>query len=394
VSAAGSFAPRITLVYSPVGNGHRSAAKNIAAGLARARPEADVEVLNVLDFAPRSFRYDAAWRLIQRHGGRFWDWFFDVTNRPMPDVIMRCREAINLRLLKPLEEHLTRRQPDRIVCTHYLPAIAVAQLKRTGRLQGRTSTVITDYLSHEAWICSGVERYYVATQEVAESLVERGVAASSIEVAGIPVGHDGTATDVSAGPRLVTGRLRVLFLAAGVPRHLLRDALASLRAIGDLELDIVAGGDPGLSRQLAAWNAELGLAATIRGVLPTLRPLMRRAHVVVTKAGGLVVTECLAQGRAMVLPWPAPGHERGNRAHALTAGAAVALADARQLGATLGRFAQEPGRLVQMGVAASKAVTRGAADRIARDLLAGLQDPREEVESSGPARRIAQGAGQ
>jgi hypothetical protein len=72
----------------------------------------------------------------------------------------------------------------------------------------------------------------------------------------------------------------------------------------------------------------------------------------------------------------------------------VALADARQLGATLGRFAQDPGRLVQMGVAASKAVTRGAADRIARDLLADLQDPREEVESSGPAMRIAQGAGQ
>lgn len=391
MSVAGSFAPRITFIYTPVGNGHRSAAKNIAEALESTRQDADVEVLNVLDFAPRSFRYDNAWRLIQRYGGRFWDWFFDVTNRPLPDAVMRCREAVNLRLLEPLAEHLTRRQPDRIICTHYLPAIAVAHLKKTGRLKGRTSTVITDYLSHEAWICPGVERYYVATQEVAESLVDRGVAASSVEVAGIPVLHDGSATDGSAGPRLVTGRLRVLFLAAGVPRHLLRGALESLRTVGDLELDIVAGGDPGLSRHLVDWNAELGLDATLHGFLPTLKPLMQRANVVVTKAGGLVVTECLTQGRAMVLPWPAPGHERGNRAHALTAGAAVALADARQLGATLGRFVQEPGRLVQMGVAASRAVTRGAANRIVRDLLADLPEPLQ-VETLAPAMRIAQRA--
>jgi processive 1,2-diacylglycerol beta-glucosyltransferase len=393
VSAADSSAARITFIYSPVGNGHRSAAKNIAAALERARPDADVEVLNVLDFAPRSFRYDTAWRLIQRYGGRFWDWFFDVTNRPLPDTFMQCREALNLHLLRPLAEHLTRRQPDRIVCTHYLPAIAVAHLKKRGRLQGRTSTVITDYLSHEAWICPGVERYYVATKQVARSLVERGVAASSIEVAGIPVGHDALATEVSAGPRLVTGRLRVLFLAAGVPRHLLRDALESLRTVGDLELDIVAAGDPGLSRHLADWNAELGLAATLHGFLPTLKPLMQRAHVVVTKAGGLVVTECLSQGRAMVLPWPAPGHERGNRAHALGAGAAVALADARHLGTTLSRFVQDPGLLVQMGVASSKAVTRGAADRIARDLLADLPEPLQ-AENPSPAMRLAQGAAQ
>ena len=69
----------------------------------------------------------------------------------------------------------------------------------------------------------------------------------------------------------------------------------------------------------------------------------------------------------------------------------MALAEARHLGPTLGRFVREPGRLVQMGVAASKAVTRGAAERIARDLLADLPEP-VQVESARPVMRIAQGA--
>jgi processive 1,2-diacylglycerol beta-glucosyltransferase len=365
--------PRITLVHSPAGNGHRSAARSIAAAIGRARPDADVEVLNVLDFAPRWFRYDLAWGAIQRHGGRFWDWLFDTTNRPAPAAVGRWREALNLRLLARLSAHLAARDPDRIVCTHYLPAVAVARLRRAGQLDGCCSVVVTDYLSHQAWINPAIDRYHVATADVGRSLVAGGVPATSIDVTGIPIGDDPTG-EAQPRPRLVTGRLQVLFLAAGVPRRMVREALRSLRGVADLEIDLVAGGDPTLLRRLADWAAELGMAVRLHGFVPGLRALMQRAHLVVTKAGGLVVSECLARGRGMVFPWPAPGHERGNRAHALAAGAAVAIDDPRRLGATLAAFARQPGRVVEMGMAAARAATPGAADRIARDLLRGLPE--------------------
>lgn len=365
-----SAGPRIAIIYSPVGNGHRSAAHNIAQAIADQRADADVEILNVLDFAPRSFRYEEAWRLIQRHGGRFWDWFFDATNRPWPAAVSRWREALNLRLLAPLVRHLIARQPDRIVCTHYLPAVAVAQLRRTGRLTGTSSVVVTDYLSHEAWINPGIDRYYVAAADIAQALVNRNVAAQAVQVAGIPVADDMNAA--VSGPRIVTGRLRVLFLASGVSRRMVHAALASVAGIPNIDLDVVAGNDPGLARSLADGVAALGLQARVHGSLPSLKPIMQQAHVVVTKAGGLVVSECLAQGRGIVFPWPAPGHERGNRTQALAVGAAVGLDDPRRLGATLDRLARAPGRVVELGMAAAKAAPRGAAQRIARDLMQGL----------------------
>jgi hypothetical protein len=71
----------------------------------------------------------------------------------------------------------------------------------------------------------------------------------------------------------------------------------------------------------------------------------------------------------MVLPWPAPGQERGNRAHAVAVGAARACV-AADTGRTL---AMLPAEL--MGHAGARSVRRGAAAIIATDLLAGARLP-------------------
>ena len=361
----------VTIVYSPAGRGHLSAARSIAAAIEAVAPDADVEIIDVLRFAPRTFRYDLAWRLIQRHGGRLWDWLFDVTDRPTPAPIRVMREWLNARLLRRLADELERRQPDHVVCTHFLPAVAVARLARAHRLHGRASVVVTDYLSHEAWLYPGIARYYVATDGVRRALVARGISDGAVMASGIPV-----APEMATARRplsLASGdRLRVLFLAPGVPPRLLRASLASIPPAAALNLEIVAGDDVDLARQLQEWVTELGLSAKVHGLLPTLRPLIDDAHVVVTKAGGLVVSECFARGRALIFPWPAPGQERGNRSHAVATGAAIALEDARHLGTILTELSPNPTRVADLGRAAAAASAVDAASSIARDLIASV----------------------
>jgi processive 1,2-diacylglycerol beta-glucosyltransferase len=375
--------PRVLLLYSPAGCGHRSAAGAIAEALGRARPDARVEVCDVLRFAPDAFRYDRWWQLIQRHGASGWDRLFDWTDRPHPRLAW-ARERLNLALLGALEREVDRLAPDRIVCTHFLPAVGLALLARRGRLRATLSTVVTDYLAHRAWVAPGVARYYAATRVVALELAARGAPAGSIAVTGIPLR---AAMDAPPAPLDGEGAPRVLFLAGGVARPRVREALASLRGRSIARLDLVAGDDPELRRLLAQWTDELALPAAVHGFVPSLAPLLDRAHLAVTKAGGLVVSECLARGRAMVLPWPAPGQERGNRDHALAVGAAAALDAASETGAAIERLVGETGQLQAMARAALRAASPGAADRIADDLLAGLAAS-DEIG----ARRAAGGA--
>jgi processive 1,2-diacylglycerol beta-glucosyltransferase len=338
---------RICILYSPTGNGHRAASRAIEQAIHRDAPDVHVDVLDVLRFAPPSFRYDALWDLVQQRGARVYDGLFDLADKPHPFWRV-VRERVNLRLLAPLAAELERLQPDRIVCTHFLPAVAVAYLRRTGRISGHVATVITDYIAHQAWLHPGMERYYVATPRVAEQLLARGIA--GVELAGIPI-----AAEMDEPTVAPPARGRVLMLAAGVPHGLVHRALASIPR--SVELDVVAGNDIALRASIEATGRA------VHGFVPGLRSMIDGADVVVTKAGGLIVSECLARGRAMILPWPAPGQERGNRAHALEVGAARACSP-EATGAVL---AELPA--LAMGHAAAHAARRGAAAKIAADLL-------------------------
>jgi processive 1,2-diacylglycerol beta-glucosyltransferase len=340
---------RICVLYSPAGNGHRAAARAIAEALHREAPDVRVDVLDVLRFAPATFRYDLLWSAIQQHGARFWDVLFELGDRPHPAWKL-VRERVNLQLFAPLAAELARVQPDWIVCTHYLPAIAAAYLRRTRRLTGRVATVITDFLAHEAWLCPGTDRYYAASPGVVDALRARGV--TGLELVGIPV-----APEMDEAPTRPPLAGRVLFLAAGVPRPLVREALACIPRT--VEVDVVAGDDPALFDELVRARGQ-----RVHRFVPGLRDLIDRADVVITKAGGLIVSECLARGRAIVLPWPAPGQERGNRDHAIAVGAARAC-EPRHTGAVLASLP-----VLAMGRAASHAARRGAARAIAASLVA------------------------
>lgn len=346
------------IVYSPCGHGHRSAARAIESALV-ARGE-QVSVRDVLEFAPRAFRYDLAWGAIQRWGGPTWDWLFDVTDRETTlirglDVV---RAEANRRLLAPLAAELASGDYDRIVCTHYMPSVLVARLKRAGRLRAHASTVVTDYLAHRTWVQPGIDRYYAATPSVADALVAHG--APSVMVSGLPIA---AAMEVRPAPLPPLQRLRALVLVDGLPYDQAARAVASM-AGAPAELDIVCGRDPERARVVISTGVE----ARIHG-FTALKPLIDRAHVVVTKAGGLVVSECLARGRGMVLPWPAPGQERGNHAHAVNGGAALALVAPDDAGACLRSLAVSPERVAGMARAALRLAVRGAADAIATDLL-------------------------
>jgi processive 1,2-diacylglycerol beta-glucosyltransferase len=339
---------RVCLLYSPCGNGHRAAARAIAEALAP-YPGVRVDVHDVLRFAPRAFRYDRLWSAVQAYGGAIYDRVFELTDAPHP-TWRALRERANLALFAPLVEELLRQQPDRIVCTHYLPAIAAASLRHAGLLRGQVATVITDYIAHQAWFAPGMDRYYVASPSVAADLAQRGIANAT--VTGIPLRAEMTS------PRPPPpGTNRALFLASGVPWPLVRAALASIPR--DVELELVAGGNRDVREHLVAERR-----GPVHGFAPDLRALIDRADVVITKAGGLVVSECLARGRAMLLPWPAPGQERGNRAHAVAVGAARAVDDPRATGAALRDLPA-----FAMGRAAARAAIRGAAAAIAADLV-------------------------
>lgn len=364
----GDVSTRALLLYSPAGSGHRAAAHAVAHALRTLAPDAAIEVRDVLEFAPRWFRYDRAWAELQQRGGAAWAWFFDASDRRGAFGLDRLRLPLHRALFAALDRHLASARPTHVVATHYLPALAVARQRRAG-LPARALTVVTDHRVHQAWITPGVDGYCVADLASARALARREPGAP-IAVTGIPIAPTAARPVVAVAGHVA--RVRVLALLGGVPTAAATAAIAALAPLARAaraQLRVLTGDAPCV--RAAAIAALTGTDATVAARVDGLDAALDAVDVVVTKAGGLVVSECLARGRAMVLPFAAPGQERGNLEHALAVGAAVRPREVADTGAVIGELADEPGRLRRMSTLARMASRPDAALVVARRLLAG-----------------------
>ena len=119
-----------------------------------------------------------------------------------------------------------------------------------------------------------------------------------------------------------------------------------------------------LARKHPGKLVPLGFTTTVERVMAT-------ADLVVTKPGGLSVSECLATGRPMLLVSPIPGQEERNADYLLEAGAAVKAIDGATLVYKLGRLLADRPRLAAMSEAAHRIATPHAA----RDVITLLSAP-------------------
>src|SRR4051812_8693534 len=224
---------RIAILYTPAGGGHRAAAQAIAAELGRL-PGTHVDVRNVLEFAPRWFAYDHAWRFLQRHGAHAWDWLFDASQQKLD--LDAVRLPLHGALFAALDRYLIDFAPTHVVCTHYLPALAVTRVRE--QLAARVIMTITDHQAHRAWIVPGVDAYCVADASVARAVKRRTRA--EVHVTGIPIAAcrapvRGVAAELSTA--------RGLALLGGLPPREARAKIDALAPLARHELHLLCGDD-------------------------------------------------------------------------------------------------------------------------------------------------------
>src|SRR5437899_12533828 len=113
-------------------------------------------------------------------GALYHSWASAPVNRGTAPVRL-AMDRLNLRRLTRV---LEREAPDAVVCTHFLPVEALSPSRRHGRLRVPLYCVITDFTAHPFWAFPYVDRYFVASAEVADDLAGHGGTRAQIEVSG------------------------------------------------------------------------------------------------------------------------------------------------------------------------------------------------------------------
>jgi processive 1,2-diacylglycerol beta-glucosyltransferase len=298
--------PRILIVTAAFGEGHNSAARNLALALDAAGATTRVCDPCMLG-APRITTWiNRAYRHVTTHHPWIWEKIYRSTDRcdfsRQSSPLLRMPE----RALAGLVEDF---QPHAVVSTYplypyYMPRIAPEM---------PVFTVVTDSIEiNAAWLRAPSAAWLVTDPATRSGMVQAGLAAERIIDTGFPVhpvfaGLENLSADAPCEP------FRVLYFPTSKLPLLRRHARALLDSSPALSLTIVLGRNTRLLFPLAreikqSYPGRVRLIGWTRKV----PQLLASHHLVVGKAGGATVHEAIAARCPMLIHHLVPGQEEGN----------------------------------------------------------------------------------
>lgn len=369
--------PKILVLHASVGAGHTRAAMATAAALAAEAPGADIRVIDALDLARPLFSrlYGKGYLKLVEKAPALFGMLYDITDRkPRRGLGDRLRRVVQRWGASGLLDLLEDGGWDVVVHTHFLAPELACALRREGRLKAPQLVVVTDYDAHRIWVHEPVERYCVAGPVAEASLRAHGVEEDDIELTGIPVDpafYAPVDRDAALKEFGLSDGYPVVVQASGghgvgpveeVYRALLASTIPS-------QLVVVCGRNEAARKALAAIRPPARHRVKILGYTDAMRRLMAAADLLVTKPGGLTVSEALACGLPMALINPIPGQEVRNADYLLENGAAVKASSSAALTGKVESLLSSEERLSEMRRRAKKLGRPKAAVAVARQVL-------------------------
>ena len=267
--------------------------------------------------------------------------------------------------------------PDFILCTHFIPAALVENYRAKKKRAFKIAVTLTDYEFHPLWLAPNIDCYFTATEEVKSSLVYYGVEPERIVVSGIPVHPK------FSGVKDKAKLLKKYEMNEGVPIILISAGSFGITPLGEVmdELDaiqeefqimVVCGKNADLEKELREKQKDQSRLRKVFGFIDFMDELMAISDLLITKPGGVTVSESLAAELPMILIEPIPGQEEANADYVVEQGAAVKARNVSSLIYKLQHLVKEPERLKAMSRRASAISHPDAAMHIVEEITRGL----------------------
>ena len=306
----------VLILSASYGGGHNQVAKALTQAMQMQTPGIKITTVDYCDLLAPFFNRLTQFGYSQsiRHFPVGYAFYYQAMGKMSPDSFWQKR--LNRMGYSELIMLVNRLQPRVIVSIFPLPAGVLSQMKETGDLKIPVVTVITDICVHNQWIHPHTDLYLVGSTEVANGLVNRGIPKERIAVTGIPIlpdfSRNFSKSEVKREFDCEEDDKIVLFMGGNEGvfgstkfHHILSDLPAKTKLL------LITGNNQDLYDKLHPLVARFPNFRLIQ-YHQNMASLMEAAHVLVTKAGGVTISEAMVKGLPMIIYKPIPGHEEAN----------------------------------------------------------------------------------
>jgi UDP-N-acetylglucosamine:LPS N-acetylglucosamine transferase len=383
--------PKILIISSDTGGGHRSAAAAIVAGVQKFF-DGESYAVRVVRAVEESHHLSAKlvrlYNWILRNRQHWMKYFYWCMNHIRPET----SEFFHKRCVPYVADLFERWCPHIVVSVHPLTQHIFASVLKELNLAHRIPlvSVVTDpcYGFWKGWACDDVTLYLVAGEDARQQLIDYGVAPERIKISGLPVhpkfAYPGEEAAQAArralglDPEKFTVFVNAGWIGGGNIPQIFRELVRG-------ELDVQAIFLAGKNEDLRAAAEMIALDAPfpikVIGYSDEIEQLMSAANVMISKLGGLTTFEALACRVpiiADVITEPMP-QEKGTAKLIAQRGAGVMLKHAKDIVPVLRRMMEDELHYSRMRAATAALAIPNSTQYIVEEITALIPQPEAPV---------------
>lgn len=308
---------KILIVSVSSGAGHIRAAQAIEKTAEQSFSEFEVKHIDFLQYISKGTKkiFFDWYKFVVLHRPQLYGFCYKKSDRPnIKKGVQKITKLLTGKNAKSFLKEVEKFYPDFILCTYFVPADILSQTKFKHIPRG---TVITDYGFHEFWFTDEKQMYFVASKEIGEKLKKRNVPKTHIVQSGIPINPDFYKEKSETKLREAFGikqKQKVILILSGGQGLIKSNKIAQQLFSLDMQTTIIAiaGKNKILKKNLDDLMPPPHIQLISVGWTNKMDNYMRVADLIITKPGGLTVSECTALKKPMLLVSPIPGQEECN----------------------------------------------------------------------------------
>ena len=208
-------------------------------------------------------------------------------------------------------------ESDLIITVHPFSTEMISVLKKEQIINIPLICIMTDYATHSTWLNEEVDGYIVSNEDMKKEMVQRGVTADKVFSFGIPIDEkfyiEKEKSILKHELGLNADMPTILMMAGsfGVPK--INEVYREITEIDlEFQLIIITGKNQKLYDVLKQETSEDKRFIELIYFTDEVEKYMKAADLIITKPGGLTVTEALACNVPLITFCAIPGQEEEN----------------------------------------------------------------------------------
>lgn len=343
----------ILILSASTGGGHMRASKAIESYMIKQDKDINVKIVDSLLYISPILNktITSGYVYLATKTPKLYGKLYDLSNkdRKFSNFVTRINNIFANKLLPLIDDF----KPDVIITTHPFPTEMVSRLKLKNEINIPLICIMTDYAPHKAWLSEKVDAYIVANDDMVAKMVAQGVSEEHIYPYGIPVDEvffeekekQLVLEELNLDKNLPT----ILMMAGSFGVANVFDIYANIIDIDlDFQIILVTGKNKKLYNQFEEVVGNSPKNTKLIYFTNEINKFMQASDIIITKPGGLTVTEALACNIPMAIFDAIPGQEEENAEFLIKHNMAVRISDGNSCREAIVRLLEDNGKLENM----------------------------------------------